>query len=321
MTRYLTRDWWAIATAVVVPLAVAAILIPWRGSWPNTNVALLLVVAVVAVAALGNRVAGALAAVSAAAWFDFFFTQPYERFTIRHSSDVTTFALLLAVGIAVSQLAAHARHLKAVTVADAGYLARIVDSAALTQSAGSPDAVVQHVRKQLTDLLDLADCRFEYGTLIGQPPRLEPDGSILTRHGHWPVDVVGLPTEEIELRTFSNGQYCGRFMMRPNPGSSPSQRARLVAVTLADLAGHALGATAGVLAALLGVVAAALVVAVTLAEPLDPAGRVDHAGLAGVERVARGRDLHVDDRIGVAVFPFDRAVAGQRGLREEREVR
>jgi K+-sensing histidine kinase KdpD len=93
------------------------------------------------------RSSAALAAISAAAWFDFFFTQPYERFTISHSSDVTTFVLLLAVGIAVSQLAAHARHLKAVTVADAGYLARIVDSAALTQSAGSPDAVVQHVRK------------------------------------------------------------------------------------------------------------------------------------------------------------------------------
>jgi hypothetical protein len=322
MTRYLTRDRWAIAAAVVVPLAVAAILIPWRGSWPNTNVALLLVVAVVAVAALGNRIAGALAAISAAVWFDFFFTQPYERFSISHSSDVTTFVLLLAVGIAVSQLAAHARHLKAVTVADAGYLARIVESAALTQSAGSADAVVQHVRKQLTDLLDLADCRFEYGTLIGQPMRLEPDGSVLTRHGHWPADVVGLPTEEIELRTFSNGQYCGRFMMLPNPGSNPTQRARLVAVTLADLAGHALGTTARVLAALLGAVAAAArVVPVTLAEPLDPAGRVDHAGLAGVERVARGRDLHVDDGIGVAVFPLDRPVARQRGLREEREVR
>ena len=86
MTRYLTRDRAAIAAAVVVPLALAAILLPWRGSWPNTNVALLLVVAVVAVAAAGSRIAGALAAVSAAAWFDFFYTLPYERFTIRHSS-------------------------------------------------------------------------------------------------------------------------------------------------------------------------------------------------------------------------------------------
>jgi Domain of unknown function (DUF4118) len=243
MSRYVTRDRVVIAAAVVVPLAGAAILLPWRSSWPNTNVALLLVVTVVGVAAGGNRVAGALAAVSAAVWFDFFYTLPYERFSIAHSSDVTTFALLFAVGVAVSQLAARARHLKRVTVEDAGYLARIVDSATLTQTAGSPDAVVQHVRGELTGLLDLRDCRFEYGMLIGHPARLEPDGRVLTRHGYYPVDEAGLPDDELELRTFANGQYCGRFMMRPNPGARPSQRARLVAVTLADLAGHSIGAT------------------------------------------------------------------------------
>src|SRR5690242_6133995 len=62
MTRYLTQDRVAIVAAVAVPLAAAVILLPWRGSWSNTNVALLLVVVVVAVAAIGNRVAGALAA-------------------------------------------------------------------------------------------------------------------------------------------------------------------------------------------------------------------------------------------------------------------
>jgi Domain of unknown function (DUF4118) len=243
MSRYMNRDTAAIAAALAVPLAAAAILLPWRSSWPNTNVALLLVVTVVAVAVSGSRVAGALAALSAAVWFDFFFTVPYDRFSIAHSSDVTTFVLLFAVGVAVSQLAARARHLKAVTVEDAGYLARILDSAALTQTAGSPEAVVQHVRRELTSLLDLRDCQFEYGMLIGHPARLEPDGSVLTRHGHYPADEAGLPNDVIELRTFSNGKYCGRFMMWPNPGARPSQRARLVAVTLADLAGHSLGAT------------------------------------------------------------------------------
>lgn len=244
MTRYLTRDRAAIAAAVVVPLALAAVLLPWRGSWSNTNVALLLVVAVVAVAAAGNRLAGALAAVSAAVWFDFFFTQPYERFTIRHSSDVTTFVLLLVVGVAVSQLAAWARHLKAVTIADAGYLARISQSAALSKSASSPDEVVEHVRKELIGLLDLRDCRFEYGMLLGRPPRLEADGTVQTRYGYWPADESGLPDQEIELRAFGNGQYYGRFMMTPRPGSRPPLQARLVAVTLAELAGYALGATA-----------------------------------------------------------------------------
>jgi hypothetical protein len=241
MTRYLNRDAAAAAAAVLGPLALAAVLLPWRGSWPNTDVALLLVVAVVAVACLGNRLAGALAALSAAVWFDYFFTRPYEQLTISRPGDVTTFALLLAVGLAVSQMAAWARRLKAVTVADAGYFNRIVASAALTQQAGTPYDVTEHVRRQLIDVLDLKDCRFEYGKLLGQPPRLEPDGTVTTRYGHYPVDQSGLPQEEIELRTFSNGQYTGRFMLTPKPGSRPSQRARLVAVTLADLAGHAIG--------------------------------------------------------------------------------
>jgi len=58
----------------------------------------------------------------------------------------------------------------------------------------------------------------------------------------WDVEQLGLPGEEIELRTFGNGQYYGRFMLKPEPGSKPSLQARLVAVTLADQAGRAFGA-------------------------------------------------------------------------------
>jgi Domain of unknown function (DUF4118) len=241
MTRYLSRDSAAMTAAVLGPLALAGILLPWRGSWSNTNVALLLVVAVVAIACLGNRVAGVLAAISAAVWFDFFFTLPYDRLTISRSADVTTFVLLFAVGVAVSQMAAWARRLKALTVADAEYFNRIVTSAALTQQAGTPHDVVEHVRRQLIEVLDLKDCRFEYGKLLGQPPRLEQDGSVSTRYGHYPADSHGLPAEDIAILSFSNGQYVGRFMLTPNPGAKPSQRARLVAVALADLAGRAVG--------------------------------------------------------------------------------
>ena len=242
MTRYLTRDRAAIAAAVAAPLAAAAVLLPFRASWSNTNVALLLVVAVVAVAAIGNRVAGAVAAIGAAVWFDFFFTLPYERFTIRSSADVTTFVLLLVVGVIVSQLAAYARRLKVVAITDAGYLEQIHQTASLAQSARFPEAVVDHVRQQLAGLLDLQACRFEYGNLLGHPPRLEPDGTVLTGHGRWDVEKAGLPGEEIELRTFGNGQYYGRFMLTPKPGSRPSLQARLVAVALADQAGRALAA-------------------------------------------------------------------------------
>ncbi len=242
MTRYLTRDRAAIAAAVLAPLAAAVVLLPWRASWADTNVALLLVVVVVAVAAIGNRFAGGLAAVGAAVWFDFFFTVPYERFTIRSSSDITTFVLLLAVGAAVSQLAARARRLKVIAITDAGYLAQLRQAAAVAQSARSADRVVDYVREQLVSLLDLSGCRFEYGNLLGHPPRLERDGEVLAGHSRWNVDQAGLPGEETELRVFGNGQYHGRFMLTARPGSRPSRQARLVAVALADQAGHALAA-------------------------------------------------------------------------------
>jgi Domain of unknown function (DUF4118) len=241
MTPYLTRDRAAPAAALAAPLAAAAVLLPFRASWPNTNVALLLVV-VVAVAAVGNRVAGAVAAIGAAVWFDFFFTLPYERFTIRSSADVTTFVLLLVAGVAVSQLAAYARRLKVVAITDAGYLAQIHQTASLTQTAKSPEDVVDHVRQQLAGLLDLQECRFEYGTLLGHPPRLEPDGTVLIGPVRWDVENADLPGGEMELLVSGGGQYYGRFMMRPRPGSRPSLQARLVAVTLADQAGRALAA-------------------------------------------------------------------------------
>jgi hypothetical protein len=121
-------------------------------------------------------------------------------------------------------------------VTDADHLSRIHRTAALAQSANSADTVVDHVRRELTDLLGLSACRFEYGTLIGHPPQLLKDGSV-TGASTWPQG-------EIELRTYGNGHYLGRFMVTPGPGPVPLLQARLVAVTLADQTGAALD-TAG----------------------------------------------------------------------------
>ncbi len=94
---------------MVAPLGACAGLALIRGSLPNTDAALLLVLVVVAVAGNGYRLAGVLAALSAAVWFDFFITQPYERFTIDRSADAKTTVLLLAVGVAVTELAVWGR--------------------------------------------------------------------------------------------------------------------------------------------------------------------------------------------------------------------
>ena len=109
MSRYVSRDRLAVLAALAVPLALAAILIPFRTSFPNTDAALALILVVVAVAANGDRLAGVLAAVSAAVWFDFFLTRPYERFSITSRSDIETTVLLLVIGVAVTELAVWGR--------------------------------------------------------------------------------------------------------------------------------------------------------------------------------------------------------------------
>lgn len=239
-----TRDRLALAAGLVAPFLVALALVPLRTDLSRTNAALILVVVVVAVAALGSRTAGVLAALSAAAWFDFFLTRPYRTFDITAAADIGTAALLLMVGLVVSQLAARARRLEVITVTDAGYLTRIHATAELVQSARSADAVVDHVRGELTGLLGLRACRFEYGTLIGQPARLEQDGSLTAGRRHKAVDAGDWPEGDIELRAYGNGRYQGRFMLTPGPGGIPPLQARLVAVTLADQTGAALD-TAG----------------------------------------------------------------------------
>ncbi|WP_438489841.1 DUF4118 domain-containing protein [Streptomyces sp. S186] len=240
MLRYFTRDQVALAAALVLPPAVCAVLLPFRSWMSNTNAALVLVVVVVAVAVLGHRLAGALAALSAAVWFDFFLTRPYEQFAITKSADLATAVLLLVVGVAVSQLAARTRELKVIAITDDDYLAQIHHTARLVESAaGRPDAVVDHVRRQLVGLLGLTSCRFEYGTLIGHPPRLLEDGSLSWGRRRWDADRDGLPDEEIELRVNRGGRFHGRFLLRAAPGAAPPLAARLVAVTLANQVGAA----------------------------------------------------------------------------------
>src|ERR1700719_5440226 len=99
MPGHLTRDRLAVLAAVAAPLALAAVLVPFRTSFPNTDAALAMLLVVVAVAANGYRLAGVLAAVSTAVWFDFFLTEPYERFSITSRNDVETTVLLLVIGV------------------------------------------------------------------------------------------------------------------------------------------------------------------------------------------------------------------------------
>ncbi|MEY9931406.1 hypothetical protein ABH926_006055 [Catenulispora sp. GP43] len=231
------RDRWAMLAAVVLPLAMATVLLPWRSSLANTDVALLLVVTIVAVAANGHRAAGALAAVSAAVWFDFFWTKPYQQFAITRGTDIATAVLLLVVGIAVSELAVRGRRARRTVVFDTAYLSELRSTVRLVAEGRDPQEVARHVQAELVALLGLRDVRFERGQLLGHPPRLEADGTLAWGDTRWDIDEHGFPNQDVELRTGARGTVFGRFMMTPVPGTAPSRQAREVAGMLAAQVG------------------------------------------------------------------------------------
>ncbi len=237
-----SRDRLAVVAALVAPLALSAILIPFRSSFPNTDAALALLLVVVAVAANGYRLAGYLAAASVAVWFDFFLTQPYERFTITRRADIETTVLLLVIGVAVTELAVWGRHQHAAASRRAGYLDGINAAAQAVAAGGSPSALIDQVTGQLTELLSLRACRFQYGVAgVGAPAPLLPTGEVMIGEHRWNVESDGLPQQtDIELLVRSGGVLQGRFLLSARPGARPSLERRLVAVAFADQVGSAL---------------------------------------------------------------------------------
>jgi GAF domain-containing protein/anti-sigma regulatory factor (Ser/Thr protein kinase) len=104
------RNWIAVGCAVAVPAAVSAVLVPLRGSFHPVDAALVLIAVVVVIAASGFRLAGLIAAVSAAFWLDFFLIPPFQSALPGTSAeDVETVFLVFAVGAAVSELAVRGR--------------------------------------------------------------------------------------------------------------------------------------------------------------------------------------------------------------------
>ena len=235
------RDRAAVLAGLAAPLALAVVLVPFRGSLPNTDAALALVLVVVAVAAAGHRLAGIVAAASAAAWFDFFLTVPYERFTITRRPDIETTVLILAVGIAVTEIAVRGRRQHAAAARRAGYLDGISAAARAAATGAEPQLLVGQVCGQLTGLLGLTACRFQDGTAgIGSPPRLLRDGRIVTAGQTWDTEHAGLPPgRDTELLAEAGGLLMGRFLLTPGPGR-PALEQRLAAIGLADQAAAAL---------------------------------------------------------------------------------
>jgi K+-sensing histidine kinase KdpD len=237
-----------IGVAVGIPAAVGtgAVLALARDVFDQTASALILMIVVVAVAALGGRAAGVITALAAVVSFDFFHTRPYLSLTIDSRDDVETTILLLVAGLIVGTLASWGRRAKYQASDARSEINRIHRVAEVAASGADVATVIGTAQDELRALLTLLVCRFEaipYNNndddQYAPRPRLGRNGSIelqpmmrFARTGH--RAGFELPEEGVDLPVLARGREIGRFVLIPTAGVPASLEERVVAVAIAD---------------------------------------------------------------------------------------
>jgi hypothetical protein len=231
---------WLALAAIPGPIAMAWILVPWRSQLDTGDDALFLVVVIVAVATTGRRLAAAVAALVSALAFDFFLTRPYHSLRITGRNDLITELLLLAVGVAVGQLAARGRLHRRQAIESRGDVVLLHSLTELASSGHESREIIDSALGELQQLLFLRDCHFTRRDPGRLAARITPEGDLVLGEETWPTQDLGLPTRKVDLPVRGNGWLLGHFLLIPTPGRSVPHHRLLVAVAIADQVGTAL---------------------------------------------------------------------------------
>jgi Domain of unknown function (DUF4118) len=225
----------ALVAALIGPVIVGALLVPFRSSFASTAAALTMVVVIAALAVLGNRANGVLASLSGALWFDFFLTRPYYRFEISHRHDLETTIAIFVVGLIITELAARSRHHWRAANDSTQYVSMIHDVAELAAASVPVDVIIDRACDALVKLLSLRSCRFD--RFLSDPPlaRIQANGEVVNVGMRWPAREIGIPGPESEILAQWRGQVQGRFVVTPTRGAPVTLEQRIVAVALVDV--------------------------------------------------------------------------------------
>jgi hypothetical protein len=231
----------AYAVGGLLPIAVTAAMVSLRSEVDNTNVALLVVLCVVATAAIGGRGPAILSAVVGALSYEFFFTRPYYSLRINDSNDVETTLILLVIGVAVGQVAVYARRRRREASRAGDELASMRRVAERIASGAGDQAVIDLTVAELVSLLSLVGCRFETEATGPTLPVLERSGRVEAPYrAVGATGELGLPPLGVRLPVVGGGRQVGSLVLDPDPRVGVTLEARLVAVALADQLGAAL---------------------------------------------------------------------------------
>jgi hypothetical protein len=222
----------------LLPILVAALLVPFRTSLEPSTLVLVLVVVVVGVATTGDRVAAAIAAIVAAASFDFFLTRPYLSLRITSAEEIETTVMLLVIGLLVGQLAISGRRRggEAARVRDELHRLEVVADT-IAADPGSAE-VVGVVETQIAEMLELASCRFSRA----RPPvaELRSDGSVDSPTRTLVDGEFGLPADGVGVLVEHGGLTLGWLRLVPGRHVGVPLEERKVVIALAQQLGAAL---------------------------------------------------------------------------------
>ena len=203
------------------------------------RLAMLLVV--VAVATNGDRLTGVLAAVSTAVWFDFFLTQPYERFTMTRRTTSRRPPCCCWSAWRSPKSPSGPPPLR--DYEQAGRLPRWHQQrgagGGYRRLRASPDRPGQQPARTAAFAavmhLSVRCCR----AWPSCPAAARRFGHV--RATALAADGDGFPADtDVELLAEGGGVLQGRFLMTPVPGARPGLEQRLLAVAFADQVGAAL---------------------------------------------------------------------------------
>lgn len=218
-------------------IGIAGLLVPTRDVIGNTNVALVLVVVIVAAATLGGRLAGAMTAGAACLSFNFFHTQPLHTLRVHSADDIWTIALLFIIGLVVGQLAVFARTNQTKALIERAGLIHLEAIGAMVAEDQLPDTVWPAVQAALVNELRLVAATFEPSDSPATTAMttLERNGRFDVKAMFWSREGMELPRDGVALPVQAGERSYGRIVLTPSAGRGTTRDQRRVAVALADL--------------------------------------------------------------------------------------
>ena len=215
-------------------VGLAAALVPLRNLLGTTNVALAMVLLVVAAASVGGRLSGSFTAVTSSVVFNLFHTKPYFTLRVQSGKEVLSVALVLVVGLAVGELGVARERQSEVRRSHLRSIRALEEVGAIVSSGAPVTDVWPVVQEAMSTTLSAQSVYFEPDGPLSTCPVVERDGRLEHSQKRLIGDGFALPDVGAAVRVMANGRTLGQLVVKPKADVGVTREQRRAAVAIAD---------------------------------------------------------------------------------------